>query len=115
MGWTTDREEYLRKRWMEGADARTIAIELGGITRNAVIGKIHRLGLRRNTQNPLKVSPNRPLTDEDRAHRERIEAFNQRKATHNAKLELAQARTLEDVKRLLGSWIDKGYIQFPKD
>ena len=45
MSWTDDRVETLKRMWGEGASASTIAKELGGVTRNAVIGKVHRLGL----------------------------------------------------------------------
>ncbi len=46
MSWTEERVELLRKLWTEGLSASQVAAELGaGITRNAVIGKIHRLGL----------------------------------------------------------------------
>lgn len=45
-GWTLAREQLLRKRWAEGYSASEIARELDcGMSRNAVIGKIHRLGL----------------------------------------------------------------------
>lgn len=46
MSWTDERVELLRKLWTDGLSASQVAAELGpGITRNAVIGKIHRLGL----------------------------------------------------------------------
>lgn len=45
MSWTDDRVEILKKMWAEGNSASAIAKELGGVTRNAVIGKVHRLGL----------------------------------------------------------------------
>ncbi len=46
MSWTDERVEYLKKLWIDGLSASQIAAELGqGITRNAVIGKVHRLGL----------------------------------------------------------------------
>lgn len=45
MSWTDDRVETLRKLWTDGLSASQIAAELGGVTRNAVIGKVHRLGL----------------------------------------------------------------------
>ena len=45
MSWTDDRVETLKKMWGEGQSASQIAKELGGVTRNAVIGKVHRLGL----------------------------------------------------------------------
>src|SRR5262245_66120108 len=43
--WSDDRVELLRKLWSEGLSASQIASRLGGVTRNAVIGKVHRLGL----------------------------------------------------------------------
>jgi GcrA cell cycle regulator len=45
MSWTDERVELLTKLWQEGLSASRIAAELGGVTRNAVIGKVHRLGL----------------------------------------------------------------------
>ena len=45
MSWTDERVELLKKMWGEGQSASQIAKELGGVTRNAVIGKVHRLGL----------------------------------------------------------------------
>jgi GcrA cell cycle regulator len=45
MAWTDDRVELLKKLWSEGLSASQIAGRLGGVTRNAVIGKVHRLGL----------------------------------------------------------------------
>jgi GcrA cell cycle regulator len=46
MSWTQERVELLRKLWLDGLSAAQVAAELGaGVTRNAVIGKIHRLGL----------------------------------------------------------------------
>jgi GcrA cell cycle regulator len=46
MGWTEERVELLRKLWLEGLSASQIAGVLGeGVTRNAVIGKVHRLKL----------------------------------------------------------------------
>jgi len=46
LGWTEDRVGALKKLWLEGQSASQIAKQLGGgVTRNAVIGKVHRLGL----------------------------------------------------------------------
>ena len=45
MSWTDERVELLKKMWTEGQSASQIAKDLGGVTRNAVIGKVHRLGL----------------------------------------------------------------------
>ncbi|WP_342152553.1 GcrA family cell cycle regulator [Methylorubrum sp. SB2] len=43
--WTDERVELLRRLWDEGLSASQIALQLGGVSRNAVIGKVHRLGL----------------------------------------------------------------------
>ena len=45
MGWTDERVELLKKLWLDGLSASQISKQLGGVTRNAVIGKVHRLGL----------------------------------------------------------------------
>ena len=45
MAWNDERVEQLKKLWAEGLSASQIAGRLGGVTRNAVIGKVHRLGL----------------------------------------------------------------------
>ena len=45
MSWTDERVELLKKLWSDGLSASQVAAELGGVTRNAVIGKVHRLGL----------------------------------------------------------------------
>ena len=54
MSWTDERIDRLKKMWSEGATASQIADELGGVSRNAVIGKAHRLGLE---QRPSPVKP----------------------------------------------------------
>ena len=45
MAWTDERVQRLRDLWAAGQSASQIAGDLGGVTRNAVIGKVHRLGL----------------------------------------------------------------------
>lgn len=45
MNWTDERVEKLKKLWAEGLSASQIAAQLGGVSRNAVIGKVHRLCL----------------------------------------------------------------------
>ncbi|CUH76812.1 GcrA cell cycle regulator [Tritonibacter multivorans] len=54
MSWTDERVELLKKMWGEGQSASQIAKELGGVTRNAVIGKVHRLGLSNRTTGAAK-------------------------------------------------------------
>jgi GcrA cell cycle regulator len=55
MSWTDERIATLTKMWESGATASQIADELGGVSRNAVIGKAHRLGLKAR---PSPVKPN---------------------------------------------------------
>ncbi|MEM5516618.1 GcrA family cell cycle regulator [Henriciella sp. AS95] len=59
MSWTEERVEVLKKLWAEGHSASQIAKQLGGVTRNAVIGKVHRLGLsgRATPSRPVKRPP----------------------------------------------------------
>ncbi len=55
MSWTDERIATLRKMWEGGATASEIATELGGVSRNAVIGKAHRLGLKARPS-PVKAN-----------------------------------------------------------
>lgn len=57
MSWTDERVELLKKMWTEGQSASQIAKELGGVTRNAVIGKVHRLGLSNRTGGAASSAP----------------------------------------------------------
>ena len=57
MNWTDDRVELLKKLWSDGLSASRIAGELGGISRNSVIGKVHRLGLAGRAKNPSTSMP----------------------------------------------------------
>ena len=59
MAWTEERVAELKKLWAEGHSASQIANQLGGVTRNAVIGKVHRLGLsgRATPSRPVKRPP----------------------------------------------------------
>ena len=61
MAWNDERVELLKKLWAEGLSASQIAGRLGGVTRNAVIGKVHRLGLSgRATTSRMKSMRPRP-------------------------------------------------------
>jgi GcrA cell cycle regulator len=57
--WTIDRVEQLKKLWADGLSASEIAAELGGISRNSVIGKVHRLGLPGRPMRPAGTMPRR--------------------------------------------------------
>ena len=61
MSWTDERIDRLKHLWTQGMTASQIADELGGVSRNAVIGKAHRLGLQ---SRPSPVKPNDPLPAE---------------------------------------------------
>ncbi len=61
MSWNDERVELLKKLWSEGLSASQIATRLGAVTRNAVIGKVHRLGLSgRATTSRMKSHRPRP-------------------------------------------------------
>ena len=63
MSWTDERIETLRKLWEKGLTASQIADDLGGVSRNAVIGKAHRLGLKsrpspvKSAEEPVAAKP----------------------------------------------------------
>jgi GcrA cell cycle regulator len=59
MSWTEERIATLTKMWESGATASQIADELGGVSRNAVIGKAHRLGLK-SRPSPVNVKEPKP-------------------------------------------------------
>ena len=70
MSWTDDRVELLRKLWLDGHSASQISAELGqGVTRNAVIGKVHRLGLSGRAK-ALGAQPSGPMRDRQATRRQ---------------------------------------------
>src|SRR5260370_21503950 len=71
MSWTDERVETLKKLWADGLSASQIAAELGGITRNAVIGKVHRLGLSGRAKSPSSTAP-RPRKPRPASHMLRL-------------------------------------------
>lgn len=92
MSWTEDRVEMLKKLWTEGHSASQIANQLGGVTRNAVIGKVHRLGL------SGRATPSRPVKRPPRLARprpapQRVDRVNRKPAAEDA----APARQLPAV------------------
>lgn len=64
--WTDERVEKLKKLWAEGLSASQIAAQLGGVSRNAVIGKVHRLSLpglaKAGGTSPAARAPKRPTS-----------------------------------------------------
>jgi len=71
MSWTDERIERLKSLWTKGMTASHIADELGGVSRNAVIGKAHRLGLQ---SRPSPVKPNEPEPKAKAKAKEKAEA-----------------------------------------
>ena len=71
MSWTDERVELLKKLWADGLSASQIAAELGGVTRNAVIGKVHRLGLSGRAKSPSSSAP-RPRKARSSGHMMRV-------------------------------------------
>jgi GcrA cell cycle regulator len=71
MSWTDERIDRLKALWTKGMTASHIADELGGVSRNAVIGKAHRLGLQ---SRPSPVKPNEPAPKLRSKAREKPEA-----------------------------------------
>ncbi|HEY1736854.1 MAG TPA: GcrA family cell cycle regulator [Methylovirgula sp.] len=99
MSWTDERVELLRKLWLEGLSASQIASALqNGITRNAVIGKVHRLGLsgRIKASAPsiprVRTKPLRPA-----APRPPISRGNTALAMKTLPAEIVEPEPLEDV------------------
>jgi GcrA cell cycle regulator len=75
MAWTDERVELLKKLWGEGLSASQIAGRLGSVTRNAVIGKVHRLGLSgRATTSRMKSHRPRPRMATKRMAKARFSA-----------------------------------------
>jgi GcrA cell cycle regulator len=66
MSWTDERVALLKKLWEKGLSASQIASELGGVTRNAVIGKAHRMGLA-SRPSPLKTETQKPKAAKKKA------------------------------------------------
>jgi len=64
MSWTDERIDRLKELWSKGMTASQIADELGNVSRNAVIGKAHRLGLQ---SRPSPVKPNEPAPAKPRS------------------------------------------------
>jgi GcrA cell cycle regulator len=69
MSWTDERVELLKKLWTDGLSASQIASRMGGLTRNAVIGKVHRLGLSGRTRPARPRAPKPRHSVPSRTHR----------------------------------------------
>lgn len=109
MSWTEERVEQLKKLWLDGLSASQIAGELGGVTRNAVIGKVHRLGLsgrakstshstiarqKRPTRNIFNQKPQRPAQRTLSNGQMRISGSAERSPSANSLVALVQPVSL---------------------
>ncbi len=70
MSWTDERVSRLTKLWQDGLSASQIAADLGGVTRNAVIGKVHRLGMS-NRDKPAGTGGKKAATADKSASNQR--------------------------------------------
>ena len=95
MSWSEERVEVLKKMWLEGKSASEIAKELGEITRNAVIGKVHRLGLSNRETKSVKqekdATGSKPAPKRGRPRKNQSTADGQKlsKETRRGKLNLS--------------------------
>ncbi len=87
MAWTEERVSELKKLWAEGHSASQIAKQLGGVTRNAVIGKVHRLGL------SGRATPSRPVKRPPRLARPKPQVTTARTTTTTPKTNDAPIQT----------------------
>src|ERR1700710_1989294 len=117
--WTDDRVEQLKKLWESGLSASQIAAELGSVTRNAVIGKVHRLGLSGRAKSPSSAVPrqrkvrpaqhmmrvNRPVSRGNTAlaHAFEVEMEPDPIAFDNV-VPMGQRRTLLELNEAAGHW-----------
>ncbi|WP_343116743.1 GcrA family cell cycle regulator [Ostreiculturibacter nitratireducens] len=93
MSWTDERVETLKRMWNEGQSASQIAKELGGVTRNAVIGKVHRLGLSNRVAGapqPAKAEPAKAKAESERPAAEPATAAPEKPAREPQRAEAPQ-------------------------
>jgi GcrA cell cycle regulator len=89
MQWSDDRVERLKRLWAEGLSASQIAAQLGGVSRNAVIGKVHRLNLPGRAKAGGSSSAARPAKRP--AQTQRPTTFQNRPATNTTTRTVARA------------------------
>jgi GcrA cell cycle regulator len=102
MSWTDERVELLKKLWADGLSASQIAGQLGGVTRNAVIGKVHRLSLSGRAK-PASSGPRTPRKPRSpSSHRSSARSFTAgntalKMHAHPAPRRLPAPRPVEDI------------------
>ncbi len=73
--WTDERVDLLKKLWADGLSASQIAAELGGVTRNGVIGKVRRLNLSGRVKQPCRPRPRPARTSGATFHRPSVRSL----------------------------------------
>jgi len=122
MAWTDERVEQLKKLWADGLSASQIAGRLGSVTRNAVIGKVHRLGLsgRATTSSRTKARPRvrmatakRPLRPNNRVAQAgnpavralyHLEADNYVSPAEELEIPMAERKTIQTLEECHCRW-----------
>ena len=128
MSWTDERVETLKKLWQDGLSASQIAAELGGVTRNAVIGKVHRLGLsgrgqptssvkrQRRAQAPARRPARQPITVGNLALQPQLDEMEAPALRHRSNLvvPLSKRLTLDKLTERTCKWPigDPGHADF---
>lgn len=106
--WTDERVEQLKKLWSDGLSASQIAKQMGGVTRNAVIGKVHRLGL------SGRATPTRPRTPGAKLARPRPSAPSTPRFNDTSSNTSATAKTPVTLPRIKPAEL-KIEVDVPKD
>jgi GcrA cell cycle regulator len=105
--WTDERVDLLQQLWLRGVSASKIAADLGGVTRSAVIGKVHRLGLEGRTMTSRTKPPRPQRTSSKLRKSQRAQALRvPPPSTLNAPTPLPPARA-DDVARVAFQDLDE--------
>jgi GcrA cell cycle regulator len=105
--WTHDRIALLRSLWSQGQTAETIGARLGGLSRSAVLGKIHRLRLHADpapASVPAKTSPDKNVGVEAPARRRRRTKYKKRTTAESAPAPARQYKTLLELTNVSCRW-----------
>lgn len=107
MSWTDERVDLLKKLWSEGLTASQIASKLGGVSRNAVIGKVHRLKLE-SRGNSSKGSSGKTRRAQSAP---RTGASTPRRGSSGGSSVSAGARTMSTVTQTVGATVMKAEVE----